>query len=213
MRTFLSRLFIVTLICLMASPAFADRRRDRRDRRDDRREQRQDRRDDRRDHRYDRRDRRVDRRIDRRDHRVRPFRAPPARRVERWAPRRGHVWVNGHWDWRNGDYVWVGGRYERERRGYRWREPRWEMRNGAYVSVAGGWVSLGPTVAPPARRVERWAPRRGFVWVNGHWDWRGGQWAWVPGHYERARAGHRYRERRWESRDGVYISVDGGWVR
>ena len=41
------------------------------------------------------------------------------------------------------------------------------------------------------------------------WDWGNGQWNWVPGHYERERVGHHWRERRWENRDGVYVNVDG----
>jgi hypothetical protein len=108
--------------------------------------------------------------------------------------------------------VWVGGRYERERRGYRYREPRWETRDGVYVRVDGDWAPIGPVAAPPSLREERWESRRGFVWVRGRWDWRGGEWAWVPGHYERERAGYIYREPRWEQRDGVYINVEGTWV-
>jgi hypothetical protein len=83
------------------------------------------------------------------------------------------------------------------------------VRDGVYVRVDGGWT---PIVAPPPRREERWAARRGFLWVSGRWDWRGGEWAWTPGHYERERAGYIYREPRWEERDGVYVTVEGGWV-
>lgn len=221
-----TRLLIASLVVTVALPAFADRR-DRRERREDRREERRDnrqeRREDRRDNRQDRReerwDRRQDRRQDRRDARWDrrdnrwngPRRAPPARRVERWAPRRGYTWVGGHWDWRGNDYVWVSGRYERERRGQRWRDRRWEMRDGAYVVVDGGWVSIGPSSAPPAVRVERWSPRSGYVWVNGYWDWQGDQWAWVPGHYERERRGQIYRSPRWEQRNGAWVTVQGGW--
>jgi hypothetical protein len=145
-----------------------------------------------------------------RDHRH-PYEAPPAARYERHDNRRGHVWVNGGWDWRDGRYVWVGGRYEPERRGYRWREPRWEVRDGAYIRVDGGWITAGPVSVPPVLRVERWDPRPGFVWVRGRWEWRG-DWTWVPGHYERERSGYIYREPRWEQRDGVYVNVEGGWV-
>jgi len=34
---------------------------------------------------------------------------------------------------------------------------------------------------------------------------------WVPGHYERERAGHIYREPRWEQQNGAWISVEGSW--
>ena len=50
-----------------------------------------------------------------------------------------------------------------------------------------------------------------FGEANRQWDWGNGQWNWVPGHYERERVGHHWRERRWENRDGVYINVEGGW--
>ena len=37
--------------------------------------------------------------------------APPAPRAEYVpAPRRGHVWAPGHWDWRGQRHVWVGER-------------------------------------------------------------------------------------------------------
>ena len=140
------------------------------------------------------------------------MRAPPPVRQERWKPRRGYVWVNGHWDWRGSDWVWVSGRYERERSGFRYREPTWVQQGGAWVAVDGDWVAMGPTVAPPPPRQERWRPRRGYVWVDGHWDWRGNRWTWVPGRYERERRGQVYRAPRWEQQGGVYVNVSGGWV-
>ena len=188
------------LVLVGATTVEADRWRDRRDRRDDRREERRD----------DRRDRREDRREVREERRERR-RAPPPLRAERWSPRRGFTGVNGHWDWRGNDYVWIGGRYERERRGQRWRDRRYEERDGDWVVVDGGWVAVGPTSAPPAYRVERYDTRPGFIWVRGHWDWRGDQWAWVNGHYERERTGYQYQEPRWEERDGAWISVQGSW--
>jgi hypothetical protein len=186
----------VLVLLVGGSTVSADRWRDRR--REDRREER--------------REERRERREERREERAYRRHAPPAVRVERWAPRRGFVWVNGYWDWQGDNYVWVGGHYERERRGQRWRDRRWEDRNGEWVSVDGGWVSIGPSSAPPAVRVERYDTRSGFIWVRGYWDWRGDQWAWVPGHYERERAGYVYREPRWEQRDGAWISVQGSWT-
>jgi hypothetical protein len=143
-------------------------------------------------------------------HHHRPRHAPPAHRVETHAHRPGHVWIGGHYDWQGGNYVWVGGRYERERAGYRWRDHRWEIRDGVYTRIDGGWISVGPTVAPPAIRVERFTHRAGHVWVRGHWDWQG-SWVWVPGHYERERVGRRWRDRTWVQRDGAYVVVEGGW--
>ncbi|HEU0036632.1 MAG TPA: hypothetical protein VFQ53_38730 [Kofleriaceae bacterium] len=69
-----------------------------------------------------------------------------------------------------------------------------------------------PREAPPPVRVERVAPRRGFVWVTGNWDWRDGRWQWVSGHWERERKGRRWRDARWEKRGDVYVRIDGDWI-
>jgi hypothetical protein len=196
------------------SRAFADPE-DRRERKEEHRreERREDRREDRERDRERREDRREGREREReREHAYRgPTMAPPAPRYERHVERPGHVWINGHYTHVNGQYIWNAGRFERERAGYRWREPRWEIRDGVYVRVEGEWYAPGPTIAPPAVRVERWEPRAGFLWVRGHHEWRGGVWAWVPGHYERERAGYIYREPTWVMRDGVYVQVGGSW--
>ena len=49
--------------------------------------------------------------------------------------------------------------------------------------VVGVGINVGPRMAPPAVRVERYgpAPHRGWVWRPGRWDWRGGNWMWVGG--------------------------------
>lgn len=219
MRKILSRFIIAALVVGTVSPAFADRwgkKQERREeRREERRDERRDRHEERKERREDRQDRRQDRRDERRDNRwsdgrVRR-RAPPSARVERWRAKPGHIWVTGHWDWRGNDYVWVGGRYERERRGYRWRDARYEERDGDYVMVDGGWMSVGPSSAPPPVRVERYDNRRGYVYVSGNWNWSGNQWVWVAGHYERERRGYRYREPRWEQQNDAWISVQGAW--
>jgi len=33
--------------------------------------------------------------------------APPPIRVERFEPRPGHIWVRGHWEWRDGRHEWI----------------------------------------------------------------------------------------------------------
>jgi hypothetical protein len=66
--------------------------------------------------------------------------APPAPRVEIIpSPRRGHVWVGGHWDWRNRQHQWVPGTWIRERRGYQYNQPTWQERNGRWHMERGGW--------------------------------------------------------------------------
>jgi hypothetical protein len=73
-------------------------------------------------------------------------------------------------------------------------------------------ANMGPREAPPPPRVERQRPRRGFVWVDGNWDWQRGRWQWQAGHWEKERGGKRWRKAKWESRDGVYVRVDGDWI-
>lgn len=80
--------------------------------------------------------------------------APPPPRAERVPrPRRGMVWVPGHWDWNGRRYVWRAGHWERARRGYRWREDRWVERNGGWVRERGGWDRDGDGV--PNRQDSR----------------------------------------------------------
>ena len=68
--------------------------------------------------------------------------APPAVREERVPDyRRGYEWAPGHWAYRNGQYVWVEGRFLRERRGMHWVPERWVQRpNGRWELVAGHWA-------------------------------------------------------------------------
>jgi hypothetical protein len=66
--------------------------------------------------------------------------APPALRAEVMpAPRRGYVWVAGHWDWRNRRHQWVPGTWIRERRGYMYNQPAWVERDGRWNMNRGGW--------------------------------------------------------------------------
>ena len=65
---------------------------------------------------------------------------PPAARDETVpATRQGYVWVNGHWQWRNGAYRWVAGNWIRERRGYRYSQPEWIERDGRWTLNRGAW--------------------------------------------------------------------------
>jgi len=72
----------------------------------------------------------------------------------------------------------------------------------------------GPREAPPPPRDERHDRRDGYVWVTGRWDWkrREHKWDWVAGHYERERAGKRWRDARWDRRGDEWVLVDGDWI-
>lgn len=66
--------------------------------------------------------------------------APPAPRVERMPEaRRGQIWIPGHWDWRSNRYVWVKGKYMRDRKGYVYNAPSWEERDGRWHRAGGNW--------------------------------------------------------------------------
>ena len=84
----------------------------------------------------------------------------------------------------------------------------------ALLGVGTAEAQVIVRVAPPARREEPIpAPRRGMVWVPGHWDWNGRRYVWRAGHWVRARRGYRYREDRWIERNGGWVRERGGWDR
>jgi hypothetical protein len=65
---------------------------------------------------------------------------PPPRDEPMPAARRGQEWAPGHWVWRNGQHVWVSGKWLRERRGSHWVPDQGVERNGRWHLVAGHWA-------------------------------------------------------------------------
>jgi hypothetical protein len=66
--------------------------------------------------------------------------APPPLRAEvSPPPRPGHVWVNGHWEWRQHHHQWIAGTWLRERHGYRYSQPAWVERDGRWYMERGTW--------------------------------------------------------------------------
>ena len=66
--------------------------------------------------------------------------APPPPRYEAIPrPRRGHVWVPGHWEWQGRRHVWMSGYWLQARPGYYYRAPHWEQRNGRWEMNDGRW--------------------------------------------------------------------------
>jgi WXXGXW repeat (2 copies) len=67
---------------------------------------------------------------------------PPPDRVEvvPRAPRPGVVWIRGHWNRAGGQWVWVGGRWDRPPRpGGVWVRGHYAHRAGGVVWVRGHW--------------------------------------------------------------------------
>jgi hypothetical protein len=68
--------------------------------------------------------------------------------------------------------------------------------------------------APPALRAERVPePRRGYTWINGHWEWRNNHHVWVRGTWVRNRHGYYYNQPTWVERDGRWEMQRGAWRR
>lgn len=82
------------------------------------------------------------------------------------------------------------------------------------VVVQAGNVQVQYTQAPPPPRYEAMPrPRRGMVWVPGHWEWRGHRHVWLNGYWVKARPGYHYRPAQWQERDGRWHMQRGGWDR
>lgn len=65
---------------------------------------------------------------------------------------------------------------------------------------------------PPPPQYVTVQPRPGHVWIRGHYEWRN-RWVWVPGHWERARAGQHWVPGKWERRGNRWVWQKGYWGR
>ena len=154
---------------------------------------------------------------DHRDH-GRPNSAPPAEKAENAAPKKGFVWVNGHWEWKNNQWEWTAGHYERARRGKRWRPHKWESRDGGWVRVHGGWDAAEdiPDSPPPPPEKDNQANRdnwkEGHLWVSGYWDWKNYKWKWVKGRWEKLQPNKKLVPGRWEDKNGRWTWVGDQWI-
>lgn len=73
---------------------------------------------------------------------------PPLERQEALpAPRKGHVWSPGFWEWRGTGYKWTPGEWIKEKRGHSWQPYGWEERDGRYHFVHGAWRPVEKTAA------------------------------------------------------------------
>lgn len=152
--------------------------------------------------------------------------------------RAGYGWQDGRWERRDGSWHWVEGQWivagsatvdtgRPQVVDHRNPPPPPPGHVGAHsqnpdgsgvgVVVGNGQVVVnvhGPTQPPPPIRVESpGAARRGFIWVNGHYEWRNAQegYIWVPGHWERQKANMVWFDGRWELQGNVYVWIEGGW--
>jgi len=63
------------------------------------------------------------------------------------APRPGHVWAPGHYEYRHSRYVWTKGQWMDARPGYAYRGPNWVERNGRWYYSQARWDHDGDGVA------------------------------------------------------------------
>jgi WXXGXW repeat (2 copies) len=82
---------------------------------------------------------------------------------------------------------------------------------GASMSTSGIAVTGPPP--PPMRETRPAPPDAQAVWVAGYWHWSGMQYNWIPGHWENAPPGARWRAPRYSIREGTYFYEPGSWSR
>ena len=83
---------------------------------------------------------------------------------------------------------------------------------GSMAPPAGGVAVSGPP-PQPIQETRPPAPGPHAVWIAGYWHWTGMQYTWIPGHWEQAPAGSRWRAPGYSLRDGTYFYEPGGWAR
>lgn len=145
--------------------------------------------------------------------------APPAARYESIpAPRSGHVWAPGYWNWDGSRHAWVAGRWEIARDGYQYQRTEWVRDNERWRLNRGGWQQISQheraviNLAPPAPRYERIPRARpGYVWVPGYWNVRSDRHIWERGTWLRERQGYVYAGPRWVERNGRWSLEQGSW--
>lgn len=92
---------------------------------------------------------------------------PPPPRAYTYTPRDGYIYIDGRWDWRGGQWVWMNGRYERQRAGYSYSQGYWQQRGNRHVWVEGRWGGgnndnrNNNNNRGPAERDHRSAPGQG----------------------------------------------------
>jgi hypothetical protein len=77
-----------------------------------------------------------------------PHQAPPPPRGETPSMKAGFIWVPGRWDWKNDQWAWADGHWERERAGKKWRPAQWQNQSNTWVLVDGDWIDASAPMPP-----------------------------------------------------------------
>ena len=94
------------------------------------------------------------------------------------------------------------------------KKTNWITGGLAALAAAGAMMSLPAsaqtsinlqigTPPPPVRYEVMPQPRRGYVWVPGHWEWRGNRHVWKAGYFLAARPGYYYQQPTWVQEGGA----------
>ena len=116
-------------------------------------------------------------------------------------PRAGGVWVPAHWVARNGGWVFVEGH---------WRYTAVAPAPVPAPAPAPVIIRVAPpsiVVEHPGP-----SPGPNYIWVGGYHRWNGSRYIWVPGHYVvPPRRGAVWVSGHWVQRGGGWVYVEGYW--
>jgi hypothetical protein len=83
----------------------------------------------------------------------------------------------------------------------------------AALSAPSAGAEITSDVAPPPARIERFAPRDGYIWASGYWEWTRRSYHWVSGTYLLERHGAHWVPDRWEQAGAHWQYAAGHWER
>jgi len=143
-----------------------------------------------------------------------------------------HVYISGHWTWKDGAYSWESGHWELPPTGGTvWVAPRWEKKDNGYSLIEGYWqdgadetesadtagrsettVVVEEAPPPPAREVIVARPSPAHVWIGGYWGFQAGRHVWISGRWDLPpRPNVVWIAPRWERRGHGYVFFPGSW--
>ena len=158
---------------------------------------------------------------------VRSGEAPPPNKQEDavQCPSPAHVFVEGHWVWRDSSYKWLPGQWTiPPGSSCTWTAAKYKKKGKNWAFYEGHWVDASSPAkdakdepetetvkvdqAPPTPIVEvvAKAPFPNALWAKGHWYWSGVSWQWAGGHWEQRHADYAWDDAKWVRRG------DHNWV-
>ncbi len=83
--------------------------------------------------------------------------APPPPRVEeaKIRPSPNHVWTAGYWKWAGVNYVWVEGRWIKNKPGRVWVAGVWTLKGSFWEWTAGRWEKIKTDKPEKAKKSKK----------------------------------------------------------